>query len=138
MWRSKKALLIALLVPAVLVGSIGGVAFAQGGDVDESQPKPLLARVADKLGIDQQALEDAFAEAQNEMRTEALENRLQGLVDEEVITQEEAGQYRDWWQSKPDIELPRPPRFGPGPHGPGEARGMCRLHGWGGPSAPAE
>ena len=138
MWRNKKFLLVALLVPAVLAGSIGGVAFAQGEDVDESRSKPLLARVADKLGIDQQALEDAFAEAQSEMRTEALGNHLQSFVDEGTITQEEADQYIQWWTSKPDIELPRSPRFGPGLHGTGGVRGMCGLHGWGGQSALAE
>ena len=112
MWRSKKLFLVALLVPAVLVASIGGVALAQTGSGEETQPKSLLARVADKLGIDQQALEDAFAEAKSEMRTEALQERLQNLVDKDIITQGEADQYIQWWTSKPDHRVATAPSFG--------------------------
>ena len=142
MWRSKKFLLLALLVPAVLVGSMGGVALAQTDSANDTQPEArheaLLDRVAaiyeenTGVAIDPEALKEAFAQANSEMRAEALENRLQGLVDEGTITQEEAGQYLDWWQSKPDVPV------GFGSRGPGGFRGMCRLPGGGGPSAPAE
>ena len=115
MWRRKKFILIGLLATIVLVGSIGGVALAQTDNRDNSQPKvllasdnatqsnTLLARVAKILGIDQQKVEDAFTQARTEMRDEALDNYLNNLVDEGKITQEQADQYKTWWQSKPDM-----------------------------------
>ena len=127
MWRRKKFIIIGLLATVLLVGSIGGVALAQTGNGDDSQPKTLLARVAEILGIDQQKLEDAFAQAQSDMRDEALDSRLQKLVDEGKITEEEAAQYKAWWQARPDMEpyrqqlkewqetqpdMPLPGRFG--------------------------
>ena len=133
MWRSKKFLLLALLVPAVLVGSIGGVAFAQSGSDDTTQPEArheaLLDRIAaiyeenTGVAIDSEALRDAFAQAQSEMRAEALQNHLQSLVDEGKITQEEADQYLEWLQSRPDIELPLP---GLGGHSHGDGMMLGR------------
>jgi len=115
MWRSKKFILIVVLVALVVVGSTAGVVLAQarnGGDSQTgvtlatdnvSQPKTLLARVAAILGIDQKKVEDAFAQAQREMRDEALNSYLQKLVDEGKITQEQADQYKKWWQARPDM-----------------------------------
>ena len=107
MWRSKKLIVIAVLAVVVLAGTIGGIALAQeDGEVngDNSQPQTLLARVAAILSIDQQELEDAFAQAKSELRNEALDSYLQNLVDEGKITQEDADQYKAWWQAKPDME----------------------------------
>ncbi len=67
--------------------------------------------------IDSEQLRDALDQAQGELRDEALETRLQNLVDEGKITQEEADQYLEWWQSRPDIEVPLPGLGGPGPGG---------------------
>ncbi len=112
MWRSKKFFVVALLATLVLVGSTAGIVLAQENG-DDSHPKTLLSRVAEKLGINQQELEDAFAEAQSEMRAEALDSRLQYLVDQGKITQDEADQYKEWWQARPDTPLPTPfGRFG--------------------------
>jgi len=104
MWRRKKLVIVAVVVAVVvLVGSIGGIALAQTENGDTTQPKTLLARVAEILGIDQQTVEDAFTQARTEMRDEALDNYLNNLVDEGKITQEQADQYKTWWQSKPDM-----------------------------------
>ncbi len=97
----KKTILIAVLVALVLVGSLSFVALAQTGS--ESPGKTLLARVATILGIDQQKVEDAFAQAQKEMEAEALDNHLKNLVEQGKITQEQADQYQRWWQSRPDM-----------------------------------
>jgi hypothetical protein len=127
MWRRKKFIIVGVLAAVLLVGSIGGVALAQTENGDDTQPETLLARVADILGIDQQTLEDAFAQAQTEMRDEALDNYLDNLVNEGTITQEQADQYRAWHQARPDMEpfrqqlreweqarpdMPLPDRFG--------------------------
>jgi hypothetical protein len=47
-------------------------------------------------------------------------------VDDGQITQEEANQYLEWWQSRPDIEVPLPGLGGPGPGG-----GMMQGRGFG-------
>jgi len=116
MWRNKKLVIVTALVAAVLlVGGIGGVVYAQAKNrVDDqigvtlasdnaSQPKTLLARVAAILGIEQQKLEDAFAQARSETQDEALDNHLKNLVDQGKITQEQADQYKAWVKSKPDM-----------------------------------
>jgi hypothetical protein len=141
MWRSKKFIIIAVLAAVVLVGSIGGVAIATDNG-DDGQPQAqygaLLERVCEiyeqKTGvaIDQETLKDAFAQAQSEMRTEALESWLQSLVDEDKITQEQADQYLEWWQARPDMPI----KFGFG--GRGGFRGMGGMRGFGGPCVPKE
>jgi hypothetical protein len=117
MWRKKKWVIIAAVAGVViLVGSIAGVALAQtentihgsadGVALDQTenttQSKTLLARVAEILGIDQQTVENAFTQARIDMRNEAQDNYLKKLVDEGKLTQEQAGEYKTWWQSKPD------------------------------------
>ncbi|MFC2060445.1 hypothetical protein ACFLTZ_05080 [Chloroflexota bacterium] len=103
MWKSKKYILAGLLAFIVLVGSTAGIVFAQSGSEDDVQPNTVLARVAEILNIDQQALEDAFNQARTEMRGEAMDAYLQKLVDEGEITQEEAKEYKEWCESRPDI-----------------------------------
>ena len=108
MWKSKKVIIAVLLVVAMLVGSTAGVVLAQSGTEGESQPKTLLSRVAEILDIDQQALEDAFARARGEMHDEAVDRFLQRAVEQGKMTQEEADQYNEWWQARPETMLPRP------------------------------
>jgi len=105
MWRRKKLIIVAVLAATVLlVGGIGTVAFAETGSADNATSgKTLSARVAAILGIDQQTVEEAFAQAKSEMQAEALDSRLQKLVDLGKITQEEADQYKAWYQAKPDM-----------------------------------
>jgi len=162
MSRSKKFAVVALLAAVLLVGSIGGVAFAQTGNGDDGQPKARCGDLLDKVceiyeqntgvTIDQEALKDAFSQAQSEMRPQAMKNRfemrpealqnrpemgpeamqnhLQNLVDEGKITQEQADALQEWWEVRPDVTV----GFGfPGGHG-----GFHPAPGMGGPYAPAE
>lgn len=108
MWKSKKFILAALLIAVVLVGSTAGLVLANGGDEGESQPKTLLGRVAEILNIDQQDLKDAFIQAQSEMRDEALDRHLQKQADNGRVTEEQADQYKEWWQLRPDVPIPGP------------------------------
>ncbi len=101
MLRGKRFVIIGLLAAVVLVGSLAGLALAQ--TVDTGQPQTLLARVATILGIDQQKVEDAFSQAQKEMQNEALDSYLKNLVDQGKITQQQADQYKAWWQARPDM-----------------------------------
>jgi hypothetical protein len=126
----KKSLVISLIAVAVAVGVTTGVVFAQ--DEEENQPEAqheaLLEKVCDiyeentGVAIDPEALKDAFIAAQDEMMVEAMENHLDKLVEEGIITQEEADQLKEWWEARPDTPLsrgPMCPMFRGGPGGPG-------------------
>ncbi len=129
MWRKKKVIIIAVVAVVVLVvGSIGGIALAQTPTPTPGTAKTtILARVAAILGIDQKKVEDAFAQAQKEQRQEQIDNYLKNLVAQGKITQQQADQYKQWLQSKPDV--PISPGIGPR-HGMMGGWGM--MPGWGG------
>ncbi len=65
----------------------------------------LLPRVAGILGISQEELTNAFKQAQQELRAEALIRRLDKAVAEGRITQEEADAIKEWWEQKPEALL---------------------------------
>lgn len=128
MWRNKKFIICTVLAAVLLTGSIGGIALAAdngNNSQPKAQPGVMLDRICEiyqqKTGvaIDKEALKDAFAQATGEMRAKALENRpeispeaiqdrLQKLVDEGKITQEQAEALQKRWESRPDV----PPGFG--------------------------
>ncbi|MDP2718287.1 MAG: hypothetical protein Q8P44_00420 [Dehalococcoidia bacterium] len=61
----------------------------------------MLAKAAAILGKDEQTLKDALAQASREIQAGALQNRLNQLVEQGVITPEQANSYQTWLQSKP-------------------------------------
>ena len=125
MWKSKKVVLLAAVAVAVLIaGVVAGVTLAQSGNGNvtgnetqaNTQYQDLLNKVAaiyqqnTGVTIDPQQLETAFTQARNELQSEALQTWLQNLVTQGKITQAQADQLLQWWQSKPNIpslELPR-------------------------------
>ena len=143
MRRSKKLIIGAVLGAVVLVGSITGVVLAQTQNGNDSQSGAnnvtLLDRACEiyqqKTGaaINQTVLKDAFAQAQKEMRTEALQNRLQSLVDQGRLTQQQADDYLKWWEAKPDV----PAGFGfQGRGGIRGGPGLCLPGNWTAPQPP--
>ena len=121
MWRSKKFIIITVLAAVLVAGSIGGIALAQGnGDEDVNQPEARQAALLERIceiyqdntgtAINAEDLQNAFAQARSEMRGEALQNYLQNLVDNGKITQEQAQELQEWWQSRPE-DLPFAPGF---------------------------
>ena len=79
MWRRRGLIVVVASIAIVLAGTLPGVACTSTEIEDESlpnapgvqgrpgMPESLLASVAETLGIDQQDLQDAFAQAQSEM-----------------------------------------------------------------------
>ena len=127
MWHSKKFIVVTVLAVVLLSGSIVGVALAanNGDDTQTKAPsEDILGKVCaiyqQKTGvaIDQEALKAAFAQAQSEMQKEREQARLQDLVEQGKITQEQADKYSEWWQSRPDVPV------GFGLPGHGGFRGM--------------
>jgi polyhydroxyalkanoate synthesis regulator phasin len=115
---------------------IGAADDSASGTEDQTAPSDRYQALLDRacaiyqestgVAIDSEQLRDALDQARGELQEEALETRLQNLVDEGQMTQEEADQYLEWWQSRPDIQLPLPGLGGPGPGG-----GMMQARGFG-------
>ena len=105
MWKRKK-FIIPLVAAVALTGILAGSALAQEGDEVGLPPGGMLIeRLAEKLGIEQSELETAFAEVRSEMRDEARSSRLEALVEQGRLTQEEADQFEEWWQARPEMGL---------------------------------
>jgi hypothetical protein len=69
---------------------------------DEQRPgQEIFSRVAEILNIDEETLKDAFQQATQEMMTERQQEHLQNAVDNGLITEEEAAEIQEWWDSKP-------------------------------------
>jgi len=110
MWRNKKIIAITLLTVLIVATSLGGVALAQTGDDEAGQPDTLMERVAailveDGVNITVEQLEDAFAQAKDDLCSEVMDKRLQTMVDAGKITQEEADQLKEWLELKPDVSM---------------------------------
>ena len=121
---------IPVVLSVVLIGGItGGVMVAaddSSGTVDQQnrladRHQELLDRACaiyqENTGtaIDSEQFKAALKQAQGELREEALESHLQDLVENGKLTQEEADNYLEWWQSRPDIQVPLPGLGGPAP-----------------------
>ena len=141
MWRRKKLFIPVVIVVAIIAGSLGGTVLADENE-DGSQPGAIFGALWDRAceiyedntgdTINSEALKDAFAQARGEMQTEAMQNRLQNFVGEGKITQQQADEFQQWHEARPDVP------FGPGLRGHGGFRGMGGMRGFGGPSAQAE
>jgi hypothetical protein len=152
MWKHKRFILIGLLAAILVVGGIIGAATVvatddNGGESQletvaatedngdqsqlETQREALLDRVVEiyeentGVAIDREQLKAAFVQAREEMKDQALENWLEKLVDEGTITQDQADQYLEWWQDRPE-DMPLPERLGHGFGGRGFHGGMER------------
>ena len=110
---------IPVVLSLLLIGSVVGglVALADDSSINPEDQAETVGRyqiLLDRacaiyeeetgVAIDSEQLRDALNQARAELHEEALKNRLQNLVDEGHITQEEADQFLEWWQSRPDIK----------------------------------
>jgi hypothetical protein len=70
------------------------------------EPGELLSRVADRPGISEEELSDAFAQAKEDIMAErgeqAFDELLDRAIEEGLITEGEAAEIADWWEQKPE------------------------------------
>lgn len=111
-----------VVLSVLLIGGITGGIVAASDDSSSAEYQTQLADQYQALldracaiyeesagvAIDAERLKDALRQARGELRDEALEDWLQNLVDNGEMTQEEADQYLEWWQSRPDVQIPLP------------------------------
>ena len=102
---SKRMKVLVAALVAVLLLTVAGTAMVMAQD-EEPTPAPetngLLARVAEILDISQEQLADAFEQARQEMRQETFLRFLEKAVKEERITQQEADEFLEWWEQRPE------------------------------------
>jgi len=103
--NSRKKLIIGALVTTLALGGVLFGAMAVSADSEDAAAggETLMARVAAKLGISQESLENAFQEATREMMEERQNARLDRMVEEGVMTEDEANEFRAWWDARPDM-----------------------------------
>lgn len=90
-----------LVIPAIAglaaVAALGGIAAAGGGERGETG-----SRVAEILELDEETVTDAFKQAMQQRVDEALQARLDKLVEAERITQEQADEIKAWYDERPE------------------------------------
>ena len=105
---NKRRWLYALILTGLLViGITGGAVLAHGGGENGDSPvKSFASRVAGILGLNESQVQDAFDQARTEMQDEALQAKLDKMVESGRLTQEEADEYKEWYDSRPDTLTP--------------------------------
>ncbi len=134
MMSKKVKVLVSVLVAVVLL-TVGGVATVLAQEEptppSEASTKGLLVRVAEKLGVTEEELANAFREVQQEIREEAFIKALDKAVENGRITGEEANEIKGWWGDRPAVLDPGLLRRAsgtpvlPGRHMWGGHRGWC-------------
>ena len=103
---SKRMKVLVATLAAVFLLAVGGTAMVMAQDEEpapEAGANGLLARVADILGVvTEEQLADAFEQARQEMRQETFLRFLEKAVEEERITQQEADEFLEWWEQRPE------------------------------------
>jgi len=124
MWKNTKVLAL-VLVALVVLGTVGYVVYAQ--TQAQSTSKSYLARVAEKLGVTEDALAQAMYEAKAEMIDEA--------VAEGKLTKAQADYLKAMLKAQLDYYKAEGYEkgfgFGPGFGRKGFGRGFGRGLGWG-------
>ena len=119
----KKWLFVPVLAGMLVLAVVGGTAFAQSENGDEGSPWSSFAgRVASILGLDEATVQDAMDQARQELQDEVVQAKLDSLVEQGRITQEQADESYEWYQARPEGL----PRVGFG----GRGFGKFGQHGW--------
>ena len=109
----KRRWIVASIAVAVLALGVftAGIVFAQTtDDEDTSTVSKLASKVASILGLDEDTVEDAIAQARQELMDEAIQAKLDAMVEAGYLTRQQADEYKAWLDSRPEgIE-----RFGKG------------------------
>ena len=99
----KLQIIIPMAIAVVAVTAIGlSVAFAQENEKGDSNASRLATKVADILGLDATVVDDAIKQAREELRGEAVQKKLNALIEKDRLTQEQADEYLNWIQSRPE------------------------------------
>ena len=99
----KLRIIIPIVMAIVAVTAIGfSVALAQENERGDSNANRLAAKVAEILGLDAAEVDDAIKQARREIRDEAIQKKLNALVENGRLTQEQADEHLNRFQSRPE------------------------------------
>ena len=103
----KRWLFIPIVVLLVALGVVGGAVLAEqvsDGDKvrDDGDKKGFAGRVAEILGLDEETVADAMKQAKKEMHEEYVQAWLDKMVESGRITQEQADEYQNWLDDRPE------------------------------------
>ena len=120
-----KRKIIILAITGVMAAMItGGAVMAQDGGTQEDPPRETLAsrvtailNLEDGVNLDVAVVESAITEARTAIKDERLEMKLQWLIDQGRLDQQQADELREWYESRPD-------------HSAGASFGFGRGHGF--------
>ena len=99
----KLRIIIPLVIAVVAVAVISfSIALAQGNEGGDSNASKLAIRVAEILGLDTAVVDDAIKQTREELRDEAIQKRLDALVEKGRLTQERADESLNWIQTRPE------------------------------------
>jgi hypothetical protein len=105
MWQDKKFIIIASLLVVLIaaVGTLGGLALSRQNDNRPDQLQAARMQLLEKAANILQNNNNLTPEQREQKVDNVLDNYLQKLVEEGKITQEEADQFKAWWDSRPNI-----------------------------------
>ncbi len=98
---NRRWIIVPIVAGALAVSIAGGTVLAHGGGPGGARGD-VAGGVATILGIDQAEVEAAFSQAATEHRQASLQGRLDNLVSEGRLTQEQADEYMSWFLSRPE------------------------------------
>ena len=99
----KLRIIIPLVIALVSVAVISfSIALAQGNEGNDSNASKPAITVAEILGLDTAVVDDAIKQAREELRDEAIQNKLNTMVEKGRLTQGQADEYLNWIQSRPE------------------------------------
>ena len=111
---------VAVAVLAIGVLSAGAVLAQESDTEGDSIAGSLASRVARILGIeDETVVQDAIEQARQEMRDEAIQSKLNAMVEQGRLSRDQADEYLLWYQDMPEGLN----GFGFGRHGRGFGHG---------------
>ena len=130
----KRRLFLGLAAVAIMASGIAaGVAWTQVAHAqEETTAKSFTARLATILGLEEDVVQNAFKEARRDIQAERFQARMDGLVENGRITQDEADAAFEWYKERPEgiNTSRRGSRSGfYGQRGPGSKSGFHGRHG---------
>ncbi|MBM3941625.1 MAG: hypothetical protein FJ316_01625 [SAR202 cluster bacterium] len=128
MQKSKKVwLLVPVAVAIIAIGGVGAVAVRDAAAQESTTNATtsvgdFASRVAAILGIESDKVQSAMDQARKDVRDEAVQKKLDAMVQAGKLTQAQADEYLSWYKARP-ADMPGFMGPGFGGHGKGRAFG---------------
>jgi hypothetical protein len=108
--KRRTKLLLVIVAGLLIIGGVFGATAAFADNPSDGAPAAdLMQKIARNYqtitgqDLDTAALRQAFEQAREQVRSEQQQAFLDRLVEDGVITREQADRYRSWLDSRPDI-----------------------------------